>query len=94
MTFSNLFLKKAFVNKTKLRYSRQEVISNRSFFETMKNICKESIRIYYIYESQKSLAFYHDETTQQTTSAMIEIVKTIQIHNSLHFKKKMTEQTR
>ena len=88
MTFNNLFLKKAFVSRTELRYSRQEIISNRSFFETMKNIRRRSIKIYHIYESQESLALYHDEAIQQTTNAMIKIVKAIQIHNFLYFKKR------
>ena len=54
----------------------------------MKNIRKKSVKIYYIHESQKFLAFYNDKAIQQTTNAMIEIIKTIQIQNFLHFKKK------
>ena len=88
MTFSSLSLKKVFVSKTELRYSRQKVISNRSLFETMKNIRRKNIKIYHIHESQEFLAFYHDKTIQQTTSAMIRTAKTIQVHNFLYFKKK------
>ena len=88
MTLNNLFLKEIFVNKTELRYSRQRIISNRNFFETMKSIRRKSIRTYHIYESQEFLALYHDEATQQTTNAMIKIAKTVQIHNFLYFKKR------
>jgi hypothetical protein len=94
VTFNNVFLKKILVNKTKLWYLWQKIVNNRCFFETMKNICKKSIKTYDIYESQKFFAFYHDKTIQQTTNAIIEIIKTIQIHNSVYFKKKMTKQTR
>ena len=88
MTFNNLSFKKAFVSKTELRYSRQEIISNRSLFETMKIIRRRSIRTYHIYELQEFLALYHDEAIQQTTSAMIKIVKTVQVHNFLYFRKR------
>ena len=54
----------------------------------MKSIRRRNIRIYHIHESQKSLALYHDKTIQQTTNAMIKIAKTIQVHNSLYFRKK------
>ena len=88
MTFNNLSFKKAFLSRTKLRYSRQEIISNRSFFETMKSIRRRNIKTYYIHESQESFAFYHDKAIQQMTNAMIKTAKTIQVHNSLYFKKK------
>ena len=87
MTFNNLFFKENLVYKIKLRYSRQKIISNRCFFETMKNIRRKNIKIYDIYESQEFFAFHHHKITQQTTNAMIETIKTISIHNFLYFKK-------
>ena len=62
MTFRNIFLKKIFVNKTKLRYSRQKIINYNNCFETMKNIRKKNVKIYHIYESQKFFAFYNHKT--------------------------------
>ena len=64
VTFNNLFFKKTFVSRTELRYSRQEIISNRNLFKTMKSIRRKSVRIYHIHESQEFLAFYHDKAIQ------------------------------
>ena len=88
MTFNNLFFKKFFVNKTKLQYSRQKIISNRCFFETIKIIRKRNIKTYDIYESQKFLALHHHKTIQQIINAIIEIIQTVQVHNFLYFRKK------
>ena len=54
----------------------------------MKNVRKKIVKIHHIYKSQKSVVFYQYEKIQQTSNEMIKNVKTIQIHNSLHIKKK------
>ena len=54
----------------------------------MKNVRKKIVKIHHIHESQKSVVFYQYEKTQQTSNKMIENVKIIQIHDSLHIKKK------
>ena len=38
MTLNNLFFQKIFVNKIKLKYSRQKIINYNSNIEIMKNI--------------------------------------------------------
>ena len=93
MIFSDLFFEKIIVNQTELRYTRQKIISNCSDFENVKNVRKKIVKIHHIHESQKSVVFHQYEKTQQTSNEMIENVKTIQIHNPLHIKKKTTEQT-
>ena len=88
MTLSNISLKKTFVSKTKLRHSRQKVINDCNVVEIMKNIRKKNIETYYIHESQKFLTFHDNETTQQKISKMIRTVRTIQVHDTLYFKKR------
>ena len=93
MIFSDLFFKKIIVSQTELRYTRQKIINNCNDFENVKNIRRKIVKIHHTYESQKSVVFYQYEKIQQTSNKMIENVKTIQIHDSLHIKKKTTEQT-
>ena len=93
MTFNDLFFEKIIVSQTELRYTRQKIINNCNNFENVKNVRKKIVKIHHIHESQKSVVFYQYEKIQQTSNKMIENVKTIQIHDSLHIKKKTTEQT-
>ena len=59
----------------------------------MENVRRKIVKILYIHELQKSVVFHQYEKIQQTSNEMIENVKTIQIHDSLHIKKKTTKQT-
>ena len=59
----------------------------------MKNVRRKIVKIHHIHESQKFVVFHQYEKTQQTLNEMIENVKTIQIYDSLHIKKKTTKQT-
>ena len=93
MTFNDLFFKKIIVSRTELRYTRQKIINNCNDFENVKNVRRKIVKIHHIHESQKSVVFYQYEKIQQTSNKMIENVKTIQIHDSLHIKKKTTKQT-
>ena len=88
MTFSDLFFKKIIVSQTKLRYTRQKIINNCNSFENVKNVRKKIVKIHHIHESQKFVVFHQYEETQQTSNEIIENVKTIQIHDSLHIRKK------
>ena len=88
MTFNNLFFKKIVVNRTKLRYTRQKIINNCNDFENVKNVRKKIVKINQIYELQKFVVFHQYEKIQQTSNKIIENVKTIQIYDSLHIKKK------
>ena len=58
MTFDDLFFEKIVVSRTKLRYTRQKIISDCSDFENVKNVCKKIVKIHHIHESQKSVVFY------------------------------------
>ena len=51
MTSHNILLKKAIVNRTKLRCSRQKIINHRNNIKNLKNIREKSITIYDIYRS-------------------------------------------
>ena len=93
MTFDDLFFKKVIVSRTELRHTRQKIISNCSDFENVKNVRKKIVKIHHIHESQKFVVFHQYEKTQQTSNEMIKNIKTIQIHDLLHIKKKTTEQT-
>ena len=88
MTFNDLFFKKIIINRTELRYTRQKIINNCNDFENVKNVRKKIVRTYHIHESQKSVVFYQYEKIQQTSNKMIKNIKTIQIHDLLHIKKK------
>ena len=93
MTFDDLFFEKIIVSQTELRYTRQKIINNCSDFENVKNVRRKIVKIYHIHELQKFIVFYQYEKIQQTSNEMIKNVKTIQIHDSLHIKKKTTKQT-
>ena len=94
MTFNNLFFKKIIVSRTELRYTRQKIINNCNSFKNVKNVRRKIVRIHHIHELQKSVVFHQYEEIQQTLNKMIENVKTIQIHDSLHIRKKKRQNKR
>ena len=53
----------------------------------MKNVREKNFKINNFYKSQKSVAFYHNQTIKQKTNQMIKILETIQIQNTIHVKK-------
>ena len=88
MIIHNLLFKKIIVNRIKLRRSRQEIINHNSFIKKLKNVRRKNIIIYDIYESQEFIAVYYYKKVELKTSEMIKIAETVQVQDTIHFKKK------
>jgi hypothetical protein len=54
----------------------------------MKNIRREIVKINDLYKSQKFVALHHYQAAKQKTDAMIEAIRTIQIHDSIYVRKR------
>ena len=57
----------------------------------MKNVYRKNITIYDIYKLQKLITFYYDKKIESTTNKIIKIIKTIQVQNSIHLKKRQNK---
>ena len=88
MTFNDIFFKKIYVNKIKLRHSRQKIVNDNCNF---KKKCKRSVETHNIDELQNFYIFYDDQTIESKINEMIKVTRTIQIYNLKYFKKTITK---